>query len=740
MRDDRPNGELVANAGAGLSLEVDGQGIAVLEFDQPDAEHNRFTPELLERFASLVAELRRRADDGEVRGLVLASGKRHSFIVGMDVSAIAGVRSPAAATTGARHGQLAFDALADLPVTKVAAINGTCLGGATELVLACDYRLAADSLEVEIGLPEVNLGIFSGFGGSQRLPRLLSLERALPMILRGTALTPGRALRQGLVDALVPAPLLVQVARDWARERDRRSGPIRAPEDRGLARRIRRFLLEGNPLGRALLFRRARKQVESSTRGHYPAPLAALQTVRQGLRMPLDEALKLEAQRVGELAVSPQARNLMGVFFLRQAARRAREGVGDAAPRPVRRVGVLGAGIMGGGIAQLAAYQGLPVRLKDIGLEPIEEAMRVIYRRLEERRRRGKLDARGVRHRMGLISPALDYSGFRHADLVIEAVVERLDVKHQVLAEVEAAAGPDTVLATNTSSLTVAELAGCLREPGRLVGLHFFNPVHRMPLVEVVRGPRSDAAAVATTAAFAVAMGKVPVVVKDAPGFFVNRVLTPYINEALLLLREGAGIARIDRALVDFGMPMGPLRLLDEVGLDVSAKVAEQLAPVLGERIPRDDAARELLESGRTGRKGGAGFYRYPEDGKPEPDVDVQRRLSGSESSSAGRRPGQREIVERCILVMFNEACHALDEGIVSSPWAADLALVLGTGFAPFRGGLLRYAHSEGIDDVVARMRRLAQEHGERFEPSPWLLRRDEPLYPDDWPHKIDRL
>lgn len=726
--------EIRASAGAGLSLEVDEDGIAVLEFDQPDAETNRFTPELLERFRSVVAEVRRRADDGEIKGLVVASGKRDTFVVGVDVAVIANVRSAAAGTTGARQGQLAFEALADLPVPTVAAINGTCLGGGTEMVLACDWRLAADTPEVEIGLPEVNLGIFPGFGGSQRLPRLISLERALPMILQGSSQTGERARRIGLVDAVVPAPILRDEACRWALERGKRRGAAPAPEDRGLARRVRRWALEGTPIGRAVVFRKAAASVARATKGHYPAPPLALRTVKEGLRMDFGEALKLEAERVGQLAVSPEARNLIGLFFLRQAARRAKEGYEGAAPRPVKRVGVVGAGIMGGGIAQLAAYQQRPVRLKDIALEPLEEAMAVAHERFVERRRKGKLDDDDVRRRMALISPTLEYSGFAQVELVVEAVVERADVKRSVFGDLEGVVGPETVIATNTSSLTLASLEDALERPERLVGLHFFNPVHRMPLVEVVRGRRTDPVTVATASAFAVEMGKIPIVVRDAPGFLVNRVLAPYMNEALLLLREGASVEAIDRALVAFGMPMGPLRLFDEVGLDVAAKVAEQLAPVLGDRIPQDAAAAELLERGRKGKKGGGGFYRYPADGKPELDPEVQLQLGGSGTVD------ERQIRDRCILVLLNEAAWALGEGVVDSPLAVDAAMVFGTGFAPFRGGPFRWAEGEGLDSIRARMSELADRYGERFAPAPWLAERERPLYPADWPMKIDKL
>ena len=729
------NGPTEANRGVGLSLEVGDDGVAVIEFDQPGTDYNRFTPEVLERLVALVGEVREFAASGRVRGVVICSAKRDSFIVGMDVATMAGIREADVAAAGARQGQRAFALLAALPVTTVAAINGTCLGGATELALACDVRVAADSRAVQIGLPEVNLGIIPGFGGTQRLPRTIALERALPMILTGRALDARRAHRAGLVDAVVPAEMLLAEARRRAQQPPPPPGRRCAPEDRSRLRRLRRAALEGNPLGRALLFRKAAAGVRAATGGHYPAPAAALEVVRRGLRLPLEQGLELEARKVGELLVGAVARNLMGIFFLRQAARR-KDAVAQA--EPVRRLGVLGAGVMGGGIAQVAASQGVVVRIKDIAIEPLEHAMAEAHKRLDRRRKRGRMSRREVRHAMGRILPTLRYDGLRRADLVVEAVVEKLEVKHQVLAEVESAVGPDTVLATNTSSLTLAAMATALRDPGRFVGLHFFNPVHRMPLVEVVRGPQSRPEAVARVVRFAIDLGKVPVVVGDAPGFFVNRVLAPYMNEALLLLQEGASVAGVDRALRRFGMPMGPFRLLDEVGLDVSVKVAGNLAGVLGERVPQAEAGARLLERGRLGRKSGAGFYLYAGKGKPAVDEALERELGG------GRRdPDAEVIVDRCVLVMLNEACRALAAGVVSSPLAGDLAVVMGTGFAPFRGGIFRWAETRGLAEVVGRMQQFAERFGERFVPAPLLVRHaehDQPFYEGSWPRKIEAL
>jgi len=692
------------------------------------------------RLASAAVVVHSRADEGAVCGLVVASGKQDSFIAGVDVAVIAGVRGVTAARAGARQGQLALQALAELPVATVAAINGTCMGGATELALACDYRVAADSPTVLIGLPEVQLGIIPGFGGTQRLPRLISLERALPMILTGKSVNAAKARRIGLVDAVVPPPLLLREAARFARQ-DKQRGRRVAPEDRSPGRRVRRWLMEKNPLGRKLVYRQAAAQVARSTGGHYPAPVKALDAVRRGLAKKLGDGLRLEADLVADAVVSPQSRNLVGIFFLRQAARRERA---DAEPVRVRRLGVLGAGVMGGGIAQLGAQRRLSVRVKDIAIEPLAAAMKVAHRRFSSLFKRRRLSAADVRRGMARISVTLDYSGFRRADLIIEAVVENLAVKHEVLAAAEAAASSRTVLATNTSSLTVASMATVLRDPSRFVGIHFFNPVHRMPLVEIVRGPESADWAVDTARAFTTAIGKVPVVVGDAPGFFVNRVLTPYINEALLMLGEGATVAEIDRAIEAFGMPMGPLRrwgrcaCWTKSGWTLRRRSPSSWRRSLAIRCRsrsrrppwwKPDAldARAARVSTRI-RARGARFR-------------MRRRRHSSEEKlvrGEGASPSAATIVDRCVLGMLNGSAKALEEGIVASPQAADIALVLGMGFAPFRGGVFRYAEERGVEAIRDRMAELADTHGPRFAPAAALEQKR--FYPGTWPEKTETL
>tara|TARA_B100000745_G_scaffold177162_1_gene116022 strand:+ start:9 stop:1694 length:1686 start_codon:yes stop_codon:yes gene_type:complete len=549
---------------------------------------------------------------------------------------------------------------------------------------------------------------------------MISLERALAMILGGKAVTAARARKIGLVDAVVPARLLLTEARRFVLSPPRYRRRL-ALEDRSWGRFSRRWLLEGQLVGRMIMFHQARKSVLSRVGEHYPAPLEALDTVRRGLKMTLAKGLKLEAERVGRLIVSSSSRNLVEIFLSRQAARRTahargNSGQGDAT-RKVNKLGVIGAGVMGGGIAQVAAYHQIPVRLKDVVTEALTTGYKVAYQRFHERQRAGKISSREVSQRMALISPTLAYTGFGTADLVIESVVENLDVKRSVLSDIENVTRPDTVIATNTSSLTLSEMATSMRRPGRFVGLHFFNPVHRMPLVEVVCSDTTEVDAVGCALSFVHRLGKVPVKVADSPGFLVNRVLMPYLNEALLLVESGVPIDQIDGALKRFGMPMGPLRLLDEIGLDITHHVAGRLGPVFGERLLASDVSRLMCKSGRLGKKVLNGFYRYGK-GEPQP-VDPGEILDGVPMSA--RRPDDEEITDRCILLMFNEACYALQENIVESAGFLDLAMVMGTGFPPFRGGILRYADAVGVACLRDRLQELSDLLGGRFEPAPLL-------------------
>ena len=693
---------------AALTLEIAGDGVAWLVFDRPDSRVNLLTRDVMARLDALLGEIETAARAGRIRAVVIRSGKDGSFIAGASVSEIAAITDPAEAEAAAALGQAVFRRLDLLPVPSVAAVDGICLGGGTEMILACDARIASDRPETRIGLPEVKLGIIPGFGGTTRLPRLVGLREALAIILTGSTVSARKAHRIGLISERMHPGVLYERARALALELANGGQP---PQPR---RSLVSRALDGTPPGRRVILMQARRQVMKETGGHYPAPLRALDVIRESASLPLDAALKIEARAVGELIASDTSKNLIHVFQLLEGAKKAGP---KAAARPVERVAVLGAGVMGGGIAQLLAYRGFSVRLKDIRAEALGLGLRHAREMFDRLVKRGRLDRRAAQRHMDAIAPTLDYSGFGTIDLVIEAVVERMDVKQQVLRETEAEVGDDCVITTNTSSLSVTTMQRALARPERFAGMHFFNPVHRMPLVEVIRGEDTSDETVATVIAVTRRLEKTPVVVRDGPGFLVNRILAPYLNEAAWLLADGASIEQIDRTLKQFGMPMGPLRLLDEVGLDVARHAGSVMSAAFGDRLAPPPPLAALEATQLLGRKGGRGFYRY-ENGRDKGVNDDIYRLLGSTVPPERRELPPDEILDRALLAMVNEATRALEDGIVQSPSDVDLAMITGTGFPPFRGGLLRWADSLGAREVLQRLEQLQLKHGVRFEPA----------------------
>lgn len=690
----------------GVHHRVDEQGVVHIVFDRPGEKVNVLTGPMLEHLAQLLDEIGRRED---VRGVVFSSGKPGNFIAGMDVEEIASFTDPFKAAEGARRGQAVFQKIASLPVPSVAAINGTCLGGGLEMSLACTLRVASDSKAVSIGLPETQIGIIPGFGGTQRLPRLVGLLPSLDLILAGKRLDARRAEKIGLIDRVVPDALLLResvkllLGHASFRRRRRRPAWHLVIERVGPARR---FLLE-----------QARKKTAAKvSREGYPAPFRALEAVDAAFSMELPQGLDVEARIVGELVPTPTSKNLIWLFKSHGALKKS-ENVA-LQPRKVRRAAVLGAGIMGGGIAQLLADKDLPVRLKDIRYEAVLTALQTASKVWNDRVKRRRMTPREAARKVAFIAPTLDTTGFSRVDVVLEAVVENLEVKQKVLAEIEARIGERTVFASNTSTLPISDIAAHARRPERVVGMHFFNPVHRMPLVEVIAGQRTSPEAVATVQALAVELGKVPVVVRDSPGFLVNRILMLYLNEAMRLLAEGVPIEAADRAMVAFGMPMGPFTLLDEIGLDTANHAGGVLEAAFGKRIGGGgQLLAQVVQGGRLGAKNGRGFYRYKDRRRAGPDPEVVR-MAGA--------PGPRDLPvetlqERMVLAMVNEAAVCLEDAVVREPRDLDLAMVMGTGFPPFRGGLLRYADAVGIPVVTDRLARLADAQGERFRPAQLL-------------------
>jgi 3-hydroxyacyl-CoA dehydrogenase/enoyl-CoA hydratase/3-hydroxybutyryl-CoA epimerase len=689
-------------------LEVGADGLGVLTFDLAGEKVNKFSREVLVELSEVLVRL---SQDPRVRALLVRSGKPDVYIAGADIKEFTQV-APEDAAAGSARGQALFEQVARLPFPTVAAINGICVGGGTEFALACDYRVMSDAPAAKIGLPEVRLGLFPAWGGSVRLPRLVGLAPALDLILTGKLLDARRAKRIGLVDEAVPAPIFEEFVRRFARSKVGAGKRVSRPLRRSFAENA----LEATPIGRAIVFRKAREKVLGHTGGHYPAPLEALAVIQESWGMPIEAALEVEARRIANVFGGEVQRNLLNLFFLTEQVKKE-TGVDDPSvrAREVKHLGVLGAGLMGGGIAQLAADRGIPSRMKDVEPTALARGFGAAAGvwRAEVRRRR--LTEREMAVRMARLSGTLDYSGFARCEVTVEAVVEKLEVKRAVLAEWETAVPADAIFASNTSTIPIGQIAAAAARPEHVVGMHFFNPVHRMPLVEVIRGEKSSDETVATVFALAKRLGKTPVVVADLPGFLVNRILAPYLSEAVRLVREGCRIEDVDRAMTAFGMPVGPLALLDDVGLDVAAKAGEVLQAAFPQRIkPGGDEA--LVAAGRLGRKSGAGFYEYMGAKRGEPSPAAYEALR---AKSVPNPPYSPQVIEsRLVLPMVNEAAFCLEDGVVPTPAKLDLAMILGTGFPPFHGGLLRWADSLGLPRVRSLLEELRERFGPRFEPA----------------------
>lgn len=682
-------------------LEPQPSGLALLRFDDPARKVNLLDSASLGALRDALESLRARADRSFPRALVIASGKPGQFIAGADVNEFETLQSPKEAAAKAREAQLLFQSISELPYPTVAAINGPCLGGGTELALACRHRVAAGGRGVSIGLPEVMLGILPGFGGTTRLPRLVGLLTALDLLLTGRALDSRRALRAGLVDAVLPQEGFEGRALQWTEALLTAGRPPRRTAPDAVTR-----LMQSVPPLRSYVIGQARKKVLHQTHGNYPAPLEILRLLATTWGKPIPKALEREREAVSRLLFTPQSQNLRRIFLLSEEAKRRPE---TPRAREVSRIGVIGAGVMGGEIAYLASRRGMRVRLRDIKTEPILRSLAHARSLYDRERSRGRLTRADVERALGRIEPSLDPAGLTRTDLILEAVVEDLPLKQSLFRELEGVIPEHCVLATNTSSLSVEAMAKGLRRPERVVGMHFFNPVTRMPLVEVIRTPQSEPAAVDLVIALARRMGKTVVLVADAPGFLVNRVLLPYLAEAVGMVERGQPVREIDRALRRFGMPMGPLELLDEIGLDVARKVAHVLEESFGERMPKVALLDRLASSGAMGKKSALGFYRYEKDRRREVNPAVEGAAAPGAAAGASAGDTAEETVNRLVDAMVNEAALALEERVVARAEEVDLAMVMGTGFPPFRGGLLRHADAVGVGTIVERLARRQQ-------------------------------
>ena len=687
-------------------------GIAVVTLDLPGESVNKFSRAVRNEFAGLLTELE---GDAAVRAVVVISGKPEMFVAGADINEFVAARTAEEATRLSRDGQKLLDRIATSKKPVVAAVHGTCLGGGLELILACHYRVASDHPKTVFAAPEVQLGLLPGAGGCSRLPRAIGLRAALETILTGKNIRAAKAFRMGLIDELVPPAILKEVA-VAAGKRLAESPMRRRPGSRG----VLGWVMDRSAPGQALVLKRARAMTLKQTGGHYPAPLAALDAVRYSLANGMEQGLEHEAELFGQMAVTDVSRRLVEIFFATTALKKD-PGVAAPAPEPrrVERLAVLGAGFMGSGIAALAAgHGGVPVRLKDAELARVGAGLRAAADLVFDRVRRRSITRREGARQLALVSGGVDYNGFRTADLVIEAVFEDLAVKQAVLRETEAVVQPECVFASNTSTIPISRIAAASVRPSNVVGMHFFSPVHRMPLLEVVVGARTAPETVVTAAAFGRRLGKTVIVVQDHPGFFVNRILAPYINEAGHLLVEGVPIEAVDAALTGWGFPVGPVTLLDEVGLDVAAKAAAVMQDAFGERMkPRLDL-NALVADRRLGRKNGRGFFLYKRGRR----TGVDRSAAALLGLPTAVTPERDAVAERVAFTMLNEAARALEEGVVRSPRDGDIGAVFGIGFPAFRGGPFRAMDAMGARTAVEKLERLATAHGDRFRPAASLV------------------
>jgi len=682
--------------------------VAHLVMDVIGDAMNTLKAEFIEQITEVIAEIRA---DKDICGLVLLSGKKNSFVAGADINMIADCKTAEEATALSRQGQMIFDQLASLPIPVVAAINGPCLGGGLELAMACHARVCSDSMITMLGLPEVQLGLLPGGGGTQRLPKLVGIQKSLDMMLTGKQLRAKQALKAGLVDDVVPISILIETAENLAL-----SGEINTNK-RKLT--LLDKLLEGNAIGRKILFSQAVKAVNAKTKGNYPAPIKIISCIKMGVEQPAAKGYQTEANHFGELALSEESKQLRQIFFATTEMKKE-HGIVGVEPKPLNKAGVLGGGLMGGGIAFVTATKAkVPVRIKDISQQGISHALKYGYDLLNKKVKRRFMHKSEMQKQLSAVTGTLDHSGFDNVDIVIEAVFEDLALKQKMVADVELHCKESTIFASNTSSLPIGQIAANAKRPENIIGLHYFSPVDKMPLAEIIAHEKTSEQTISSTVEFAKKQGKTPIVVADKAGFYINRILAPYMNEAALMLLEGESVESIDKALVKFGFPVGPLQLLDEVGIDVGAKIGPILQAELGDRFTTPPAFDKLLADGRLGKKAKKGFYLYGKGTKKKAVDETIYTLLGIQKEN---KLSATLIAQRCVYMMLNEAARCLDEGIIRNARDGDIGTIFGIGFSPFLGGPFQYIDKIGVVNIVAQLNQWTAEYGERFKPCEVLV------------------
>ncbi|OFW89018.1 MAG: hypothetical protein A2794_02635, partial [Alphaproteobacteria bacterium RIFCSPHIGHO2_01_FULL_40_8] len=668
-----------------LSLKIDKNGVANLVFDLPDEKINKLS-------AGVMSELEKALNviDGNkaIRVLIITSAKKDIFIAGADINEIKDLREEKDAMKKVSRGQEIMNKIAALKIPTIAVINGACLGGGLELALACKYRVAIINAKTSLGLPEVNLGIIPGFGGTQRLPKLIGLQESLKIILSGKPIDARKAFKIGLVDDLIREEFLEEKLGHLLTE-ILKSGEKNIYLIKRNEARKKRFVFETLLFGKFLIFYLTHRDLYEKTKGHYPAPFVALEVIKKTYGMTYGmRGFKTELEAFCELCVGDISKNLIEIFFTSENLKKDSGIEKDVEAPEIKNASLLGAGVMGGGIAWLFANNNINIRIKDITQNAIALGYNQIVKIFNQLKKIRKLTPEQINVKISKVSTGLDFTGFDRAEIIVEAVVENIEVKKKILAETEKYVKKDAIIASNTSSLSISKMASALENPERFAGMHFFNPVNRMPLVEVICGEKTSDKTIATIVKLSKKLGKTPVVVKDVAGFLVNRILMPYMNEASYLLQEGAEIKHVDALIEKFGMPMGPFILADVVGIDVGVKVAYSLQEAYGERMKVSDILDEIYHNHKDllGKKSGKGFYFHGIKNRVNSEIGTILSSLHKQKNIHQTYIKDSEIIDRCILTMVNEAAKCLEENVVKNARYLDMAMIMGTGFPAFRG------------------------------------------------------
>lgn len=678
--------------------------IAIVTMDCPGIPQNVLNKEAQADFEQVSADIRA---DSSLVGLIFTSGKKDCFLAGADISMLQSIETQQQAFDSSRLLHALCQEIADLPFTTVAAIDGICLGGGLELSLVFDYRIATNNKATRIGVPEVQLGLLPGGGGTARLPRMISLPDALDMMLTGRQLSAERAKKINLVDEVVPPSVLMDVAKSYV---------LKGKANRKKSLKDTAFTL---PPLRNIAINKARDKVMAQTKGKYPAPLKILDAVEKGLQGSLAQALELESRSFAELLMTAESKQFVNIFFATTELKKDSGVDSDVEAREVKNVGVLGAGLMGAGISYVTIDKAkATVRMKDINVDGLASGIAYVGKLVDKKLKRRRIKPHQRQAAMARLTGSIDYRGFKNSDVVIEAVFEDLALKQKMVADIEALGGDkETIFATNTSAIPIDDVAAKAKYPDRVVGMHYFSPVEKMPLLEIITGSKTADWVTATAVELGKRQGKTVIVVNDGPGFYTTRILAPYIMEAVRLITESVAIEDIDAALEDFGMPVGPMKLMDEVGIDVGAHIGETLNQAFGDRVPLIEGVDKVLQDDRKGKKNGRGFYQYSEGGKGK-DVDQSIYSVIGVAVPQANSLDRDTIKQRVLYAMLNEAAYCLEEGILRSARDGDIGAIFGLGFPPFAGGPFRYMDTLGLEHVAKTLLDLEQSHGQRFKPA----------------------